>query len=633
MTDAKLPIRSIPPKSISSASVWQSKTFTTSMSMHLDRPVGAMSISPSHRDVALGSRNGLYIIDLDDPYRPPRFLRHTTLWEVADVQWSPHASKFSWLISTSNQKAMVWNLALPSDNAIERVLHAHTRAITDINFHALDPERLATCAVDAFVHCWDMRSPSKPVQSFCDWKASATQVKWNRRNSHVIASSHDRYVHIWDDRMGAIPLRTINAHSTKVYGIDFNRVHETQFISCSLDKTIKYWDYSNDKDEPLRVVHTSFPVWRARHTPFGDGCLVMPQRGGKNGLYLMSNNESSRQGEPETLQPVEEFIGHKEPVKEFLWRSRGGEDGLDNREFQLVTWSKDHDLRLWKLDDRALEAVGRVKNQPLKFRLTRLGTPYETFNRETETEEINQATSAFSALSLRQRSISADTVPRTPTLTESNALRQRHKSRQTQRFMTRGGRKHDRISHLNWLSGVKVGRSAFHQHNVEPTVFTDQEPVPENFGEEVSMVGNKFPKIDFEQIDVANGKLVVGLNGPWAENNEDKSLIFLRLIAKFPASYPHGINADDTQENSPELIIEQSKELTVAKIKEISKNVQDIANQLTKHGRFCLEPCLRYLMGERVNIEDLLSSPVLTTLPGLEVDLESYSSSDDDFAI
>ena len=118
-----------------------------------------MSISPCGRDVVLASKEGLHVIDLDSPYSPPRYLPHHTPWEVADVQWSPFAARDQWVVSTSNQKALVWNLAMKTwQNSIEIVLHAHSRAITDINFSAFHPDVLATvpwtalCTAGIYVH-------------------------------------------------------------------------------------------------------------------------------------------------------------------------------------------------------------------------------------------------------------------------------------------------------------------------------------------------------------------------------------------------------------------------------------------------------------------------------------------------
>ena len=289
-------------------------------------------------DANLSRRLGLHIIDLDNPYSPPRYLPHRTPWEVADVQWSPFASRDFWIASTSNQKALIWNVAAPAANAVEHVLDAHTRALTDINFSAHEPDLVATCAVDSFVHCWDLRTPSRPVISFADWYAGATQVKWNRQDGHILASSHDDKFHIWDTRRDSHPLKTIKAHATKIYGIDWNRVEATNLLTCSLDRTIKIWDYEAvDEDRLLRTIHTPFPVWRARHTPFGYGVLVMPQRG-NNELHLYDRRLADGQPQDAPAEPVHSFEGHQAQVKEFLWRVHHGEDnGRDNRSFQLGT--------------------------------------------------------------------------------------------------------------------------------------------------------------------------------------------------------------------------------------------------------------------------------------------------------
>ena len=55
-------------------------------------------------------------------------------------------------------------------------------------------------------------------------------------------------------------------------------------------------------------------------------------------------------------KPVHSFQGHKDVVKEFVWRTReGGDSDVDDREFQLVTWSKDQHLRLWPIKDEHLQ--------------------------------------------------------------------------------------------------------------------------------------------------------------------------------------------------------------------------------------------------------------------------------------
>lgn len=222
---------------------YESSTFENSLLLRVDGAIGAMSLSPNGRDAVLAGRRGLFIIDLDDPFTPPRWLHHITSWEVADVQWSPHHFvKPSWCISTSNQKALLWDLKRPSSNAIASILHSHNRAISDINFHPFDPEILATCAVDSFIMSWDMRAPRKPVAKWAEWRAGASQVKWNHENPNEIALCHDSSFYIWDTRKGALPVVKIEkAHEKKINGIDFTQGLKN-IVTCSNDNKVKFWN-------------------------------------------------------------------------------------------------------------------------------------------------------------------------------------------------------------------------------------------------------------------------------------------------------------------------------------------------------------------------------------------------------
>ena len=220
--------------------------------------------------------------------------------------------------------------------------------------------------------------------SFCDWFAGATQVKYNRQDPNILASAHDKYLYIWDTRMGARELRKIEAHPTKIYGIDWNRSRKTGIITCALDKSVRFWDYETTppSDTPERVIRTSFPVWRARHTPFGWGVMTMPQRGDTS-LYLWDRRANAVNNDP-----VAKFDGHTDHVKEFLWRWRGDFSGdTDDREFQLISWSLDRDIRLWEVSNDLLETVGHDRTKKMRYRFTRKGAKYETYRNETQIAE------------------------------------------------------------------------------------------------------------------------------------------------------------------------------------------------------------------------------------------------------
>ena len=493
------------------ASAFDSPTFGHDSSFRLDKPVGSASISPCGRDVVLASRQGLHIIDLDSPWSPPRHLAHHTPWEVADVQWSPFAARDYWVVSTSNQKALVWNLALArAQSSVEHVLHGHSRAITDINFSAHYPDILATCAVDSFVHCWDLRHPSRPAMTFCDWFAGATQVKWNRQNSHILASSHDKFLRIWDDRKGAYPLRSIEAHATKIYGVDWSRTETSNLVTCSLDKSIKFWNYTKDKDEPDRVLHTPFPVWRARHTPFGFGLLAMPQRGDHD-LHLYDRRIDMVRDDQQTVSAVYRFGGHDDQVKEFLWRPRGNvTENVDDREFQLVSWGTDRILRLQNVGEEILGNVGYKKGMQVERRMniTRKYAAYKTFREDPSTTEggnlggdgLFDGTGALGARSAPTISMSRTPVPFIGGYGNgdfTNLMSGQRTGTSTE------------MDPISWMRGVKIGKreqSPSGVHQSESSIFSPSlktDPTWDNFeslGEEISHVGEKFKKVKFEEV-------------------------------------------------------------------------------------------------------------------------------------
>ena len=585
-------------------SPYASTTFENPLSLRVDGNfLSTMSISPNGRDAVLAGRRGLFVIDLDDPFAAPRWLHHETQWEVADVQWSPHKSKPSWIVSTSNQKAMVWNIARPSHDAIEHVLHGHTRAITDINFHPTHPELLATCSVDSFVLAWDLRTPKAPTHQWADWRAGSAQVKWNYQNSNIVASAHDSHIMIWDVRKGALPLKRINAHDARINGIDWSRETEDGLISCSNDMTVKFWSCNTSCEVPYYTIHTDFPVARARHVPFGDQvCGIMPLRGGDNSVYIVKYGGKSGVS---SLEPSHVFKGHTEPIKDFLWRSRHPKEShVDDREFQLVTWSQDCDLRLWPIPTSLYKDFNYTKGTPLSPGKVLVDYDYRSYRPEPSTPYED-------SIIIRHRGNG-----RWGYFGGANGHRSNSKSSHNRKLISGlknnfgwnsgSGSSHflgtsenpniqqnAQFNHLNWISGIRIGQSAFLPTTSESEVGAQ----PQNLGEEVSDVGHKFPKLRFERISVSTGNLVISLNGPWRSTTRDlDDLIFLRVEIDFPQDYP-------SEGATPKFRIEETHDLDEECRQELLQHLKEISETYCNSGKFCLEPCMRYLLGEKVNLD------------------------------
>ena len=342
--------------------------------------------------------------------------------------------------------------------------------------------------------------------TFCDWFAGATQVKWNRQDPHIIASSHDKFLRIWDDRKGAFPLRSIEAHATKIYGIDWNRTETDKLVTCSLDKTIKFWDTDKESSEPDCVLHTLFPVWRARHTPFGFGLLAMPQREDYD-LHLYDRRENRCEDRECSTPAVHKFGGHVDHVKEFLWRPRGNvTSDVDDREFQLVSWGTDRMLRLHQVEEDVLGAVGYEKGVKRNFNVTRQNAVYKTF-RDTPSSPTSQpedhdrlngahSLSTRSALSM---GMSKSAIPFIGGYGNGGFMSHAVGLKSPSQKET------DPIA---WMRGVKIGKREpspdLHQSIssiVSPSLRVDPSwDVFESLGEEITHVGEKFRKVKFETV-------------------------------------------------------------------------------------------------------------------------------------
>ena len=463
------------------------------------------------------------------------------------------------------------------------------------------------------MHCWDLRKAAKPVISFADWNAGATQVKWNRQDEHILASSHDKFLHIWDKRKGARPLKTIEAHTTKIYGLDWNRIRATGILTCSLDRSIKFWDYSRGDDKPERVIRTEFPVWRARHTPFGWGVLALPQRG-DNDLHMYDRRLSEGTPRVGYIDPVHSFSGHQSNVKEFLWRSRGGiEQGIDDRDFQLISWGMDRVLHLHRVDPSVLKSVGYEKGKEVRkfMPVTRQGAEYKTFN-ATKPQlalEDNGETPAADTKGLLGKLVTAAGMSKMP-LPVAPVGRE-------QASMTYTGKLRKRTADpIKWMQGVTM-RSRSDTMSKSHLGLDN----PESLKDEITTVSQKYTKVKFEVADVHGRTARVTLNGPWGP--EDKPA-FLRVNFEFPGDYPSISPAICTLEKTAAGISDETFE-------RLSEEMKSIVDHYQGRKLGCLEAVITYLLGER-GLEESITLPALENPYDLLSPAGESSSDEDDDA-
>uniref|UniRef100_I3MF48 WD repeat domain 59 n=1 Tax=Ictidomys tridecemlineatus TaxID=43179 RepID=I3MF48_ICTTR len=282
-------------------------------------------------------RRFLYIVNLDAPFEGHRKISRQSKWDIGAVQWNPHDSFAHYFAASSNQRVDLYKWK-DGTGEVGTTLQGHTRVISDLDWAVFEPDLLVTSSVDTYIYIWDIKDTRKPTVALSA-VAGASQVKWNKKNANCLATSHDGDVRIWDKRKPSTAVEYLAAHLSKIHGLDWHPDSEHILATSSQDNSVKFWDYRQPR-KYLNILPCQVPVWKARYTPFSNGLVtvMVPQLRRENSLLLWNVFDLNT--------PVHTFVGHDDVVLEFQWRRQ--KEG--SKDYQLVTWSRDQTLRMWRVD-------------------------------------------------------------------------------------------------------------------------------------------------------------------------------------------------------------------------------------------------------------------------------------------
>ncbi|XP_027137018.1 GATOR complex protein WDR59 isoform X1 [Larimichthys crocea] len=302
-----------------------------------DAQATAMSVDCLGSHAVLSGRRFLYMVNLEAPSEAPRKIGRQSKWDVGTVQWNPHRAESHMFAASSNQRVDLYSWK-DGCGEVHTSLQGHTRVISDLDWSWFEPEFLVTSSVDTYIYIWDTRDTRKPTVALSA-VAGASQVKWNRKNQYLLASSHDGDVRIWDKRKPNTAAEYVAAHLSKIHGLDWHPDNEFILATSSQDNSVRFWDFRQPR-KYLNILSCQVPVWKARYTPFSNGLVtvMVPQLRRENSLLLWSTLDLN--------SPVHAFVGHDDVVLEFQWRPQ--KEG--SKDYQLVTWSRDQTLRIWRVD-------------------------------------------------------------------------------------------------------------------------------------------------------------------------------------------------------------------------------------------------------------------------------------------
>ncbi|XP_070318942.1 GATOR2 complex protein WDR59 isoform X6 [Odocoileus virginianus] len=304
-----------------------------------DSQATAMSVDCVGQHAVLSGRRFLYIVNLDAPFEGHRKISRQSKWDIGAVQWNPHDSFAHYFAASSNQRVDLYKWK-DGSGEVSTTLHGHTRVVSDLDWAVFEPDLLVTSSVDTYIYIWDIKDTRKPTVALSA-VAGASQVKWNKKNANCLATSHDGDVRIWDKRKPSTAVEYLAAHLSKIHGLDWHPDSEHILATSSQDNSVKFWDYRQPR-KYLNILPCQVPVWKARYTPFSNGLVtvMVPQLRRENSLLLWNVFDLNT--------PVHTFVGHDDVVLEFQWRKQ--KEG--SKDYQLVTWSRDQTLRMWRVDSQ-----------------------------------------------------------------------------------------------------------------------------------------------------------------------------------------------------------------------------------------------------------------------------------------
>uniref|UniRef100_A0A8C4R702 GATOR2 complex protein WDR24 n=1 Tax=Eptatretus burgeri TaxID=7764 RepID=A0A8C4R702_EPTBU len=241
------------------------------MSCELDGAASAVAVSRDGSQVVVAGRNILKVFAIEEEAFVEkvnlRVGRRTSVnYSCSDVAW--HQLDDNLLATAATNGAVVtWNLSRSSRNKQELLFAEHKRTVNKVCFHQAELHTLLSGSQDGSMKCFDLRRKDS-VCTFNGQSESVRDVQFSPRDYFAFAASFENgNVQLWDLRRSDRCERMFTAHNGPVFSCDWHPEDRGWLATGGRDKMVKVWDMASARPRELFCVQTIASVARVKWRP------------------------------------------------------------------------------------------------------------------------------------------------------------------------------------------------------------------------------------------------------------------------------------------------------------------------------------------------------------------------------
>ena len=229
----------------------------------------------------IGGRNLLKIFSIEET----QFIEKANLvtgakrlnYSTTDVKWHPIDENII-ASSAGNGAVILWDMNRISESKQDHVFQHHYRYVNKLCFHPSEAAWLMSCSQDGDMHCFDIRQKKVSV-TFCGKSDGIRDIQFHPTDKNIFcAASESGYVLLWDMRRPDHLYNQFAAHNGPVFTLNWHPEDYYRMATGGRDKTIKIWD-TQVKTHPINTIQTISPVacikWRPSHKYHIASCALI----------------------------------------------------------------------------------------------------------------------------------------------------------------------------------------------------------------------------------------------------------------------------------------------------------------------------------------------------------------------